>query len=81
MTLVLLVSPMTQIPQYSTTTTTRPLTENFQMSTFHMPYANSSANLLPTQQRFMAQIGYANPAMTTNYHPSVGPVSMNANNG
>jgi len=28
------VSPMTQNPQYSTTTTARPITENFQMPTF-----------------------------------------------
>jgi len=43
------VSPMTQIPQYSTTTTTRPVTGNFQVPTFHMPNANSSADPLPTQ--------------------------------
>jgi len=42
------VSPMTQIPQYSTTTTTRPVIGNFQMPTFQMPNANSSANPLPT---------------------------------
>jgi len=29
-----LVLPMTQIPQYSTTTTTRPVTGNFQMPMF-----------------------------------------------
>jgi len=75
------VSPMTQIPQYSTTTTTRPVTGNFQMPTFQMPNANSSANPLPTQQRFVTQSGYANPAMTINYQPSAGPMPMNANNG
>jgi len=47
------VSLMTQIPQYSTTTTARPVTGNFQMPTFQMPNANSSADPLPTQQRFM----------------------------
>ena len=34
------VSRMTQIPQYSTTTTARPITGNFQMPTFQMPNAN-----------------------------------------
>jgi len=28
------VSPITQVPQYSTTTTTRPIAGNFQMPTF-----------------------------------------------
>jgi len=51
------------------------------MLMFQMPNANSSANLLPTQQRFVTQTGYANPAMTTNYQPSVGLMPMNANNG
>jgi len=75
------VSPLTQIPQYSTNTTTRPVTGNFQMPTFQMPNANSSANPLPTQQRFVTQTGYANPAMITNYKLSVGHMPMNANNG
>ena len=61
-----LVWPMTQMPQYS-------------MTTFQVPNASSSANLLPTQQRFMSQAGYANPAMTTNYQPSTSLVPMNAN--
>jgi len=39
MTLAPPVSPMTQIPQYSTTTTIRPVTGNFQMPTFQMPNA------------------------------------------
>jgi len=43
------VSPMTRIPQYSTSTTARPATGNFQMPTFQMPNANSSANPLPNQ--------------------------------
>jgi len=75
------VSPMTQAPQYSTATTARTVTENFQMPTFQMPNANSSANPLPTQQRFVTQTGYVNPAITTNYQPSAGPMLMNANNG
>jgi len=76
-----LVLPMTQIPQYSTTTTARPITGNFQMPTFQMPNANSSANPLPTQPRFVTQTCYANPAMTSNYQPSAGHMPMNANNG
>ena len=75
------VSPMTQVPPFFTTTTVRPGTGNFQMPTFQMPNANSSANPLPTQQRFMSQTGYVNPAMTTNYQPSVSLVPMNTNNG
>jgi len=74
-------SPMTQVPQYSTTTIARPIARNFQVPTFQMPNANSSTNPLPTQQRFMSQAGYVNPAMTTNYQPSAGLMLMNANNG
>jgi hypothetical protein len=73
------VSPMTQNPQYSTTTTVRPVTANFQMPTFQMP--NASTDPLPTHQRFMTQAGYVNPIMTPNYQPSAGPTSMNTNNG
>ena len=73
------VSPMTQNPQYSTTTTVRPITGNFQMPTFWMP--NASVDPLPTHQRFMTQTGYVNPMMIPNYQPSVGPVPMNAHNG
>jgi len=75
------VSPMTQIFQYSTTTTARPVTGNFQTPTFQMPNANLSANPLPTQQRFMTHTGYVNPTMTANYQPSEGPAPMNPNNG
>ena len=46
-----LVSPMTQMPQYATITTVRPITKNFQMPSFQVPNASSSANPLPTQQR------------------------------
>ena len=81
MTLAPLVSPMTQIPQYSMTTTARRAMGNFQMPTFQMCNANSSADPLPTQQRFMTQIGYVNPAMTANCQPSAGPTPMNSNNG
>jgi len=73
--------PMTQIPQYSTTTTARPITRSFQMPTFQMPNANSSADPLSSQQRFMTQTGYVNPEMIANYQPSAGPAPMNANNG
>jgi len=57
------VSPMTQIPQYSTTTTARPPMGNFQIPTFQMPNANSSTDPLLTQQRFMTQTGYVNLLM------------------
>jgi len=42
------VSSMTQVPQFSKTTTVRLGTGNFHMPTFQMPNANSSANPLPT---------------------------------
>jgi len=45
------VSPMTQILQYSMTTTARPFAGNSQISAFQMP--NASADLMPTHQRFM----------------------------
>jgi len=75
------VSPMTQVPQYSMTIIVWPFAGNFQMSSFQVPNASSSANPLPTQQRFMSQAGYVNPAMTANYNPSTSFVPMNANNG
>jgi len=37
------VSLITRIPQYSTTTTIRPVTGNFQMPTFQIPNANADA--------------------------------------
>ena len=73
------VSPMTQNTQYSTTTTARRVTANFQMPTFEMP--KTSVDPLPTHQRFMTQTGYVNPMMIPNYQPSACPVPMNANNG
>jgi len=73
------VSLMTQNPQYSTTTTARPLTGNSQMPTFEMP--NASVDPLPMHQRFMTQPGYINSMMMPNYQPSVGPTPMNVNNG
>ena len=79
MTLAPPVSPMTQNPQYSTTTTARPFTGNSQMPTFQMP--NTSADPMPTHQRFMSQTGYVNPMMIPNYQPSAGPTPMNVNNG
>jgi hypothetical protein len=75
------VSPMTQVPEYSTTTTMRPVAGNFQMLTFQAPNGSPWANPLPTQQRFMSQVGYVNSAMTANYQPSASFVPMNANNG
>jgi len=72
-------SLMTQNPKYSATTTARPFTENSQMPTFQMP--NSSADPMPTQQRFTTQPGYVNSMMMPNYQPSAGPTPMNVNNG
>jgi len=51
------------------------------MPMFQTPNANSSANPLLTQQRFMSEAGYVNPAMTTNYQPSTSLLPMNVNNG
>jgi hypothetical protein len=70
---------MTQNPQYSTTTTSRPFTGNSQVPTFQMP--NASPDPMPTQQRFMTQQGYVNSMMMPNYQPSAGPMLMNVNNG
>jgi len=75
------VSPMTQVPLYSMTTTVRPVGGKLQMLSFQVHIASSSANPLPTQQRFMSQAGYVNPAMIANYQPSTSFVLMNANNG
>jgi len=72
-------SPMTQNPQYSTTTTARPFTRNSQALTFQMP--NASADPMPTQQRFMTQLGYVNSMMMPNYQSSAGPTPMNVNGG
>jgi len=72
-------SPMTQNPQYSTTTTARPFTGNSQVPTFQMP--NASADPMPTQQRLMTQPGYVNSMMMPNYPSSAGPTPMNVNNG
>jgi hypothetical protein len=51
------------------------------MPSFQVSNASSSANPLPTQQRFMSQTGYVNSAMTANYQPSASFVPMNTNNG
>jgi len=51
------------------------------MPMFETPNANALADLLPTQQRFMTQAGYVNPAMTASYQQLAGPTPMNANNG
>ena len=74
-----LSSPVTQNPQYSTTTTARPFTRNSQVPTFQMP--NASADRMLMQQRFMTQPGYVNSMMMPNYHSSVRPTPMNINNG
>jgi len=72
-------SPMTQNPQYSTTTTARPFTRNSQVPTFQIP--NASADPMPMQQRFTTQPGYVNSMMIANYQSSTGPTPMNVNNG
>ena len=61
---------MNQSPQYTTTTTARPYTGNSQAPTFQMP--NASADSMPTQQRFMTQLGYVNSMMMPNYQSSAG---------
>jgi len=71
--------PMNQIPQYTTTTTTRPYTGNSQAPTFQMP--NASADPMLMQQRFMTHPGYVNSMMVPNYQSSAGPMPMNANSG
>jgi len=76
-----LVSLMTQVPQYSMTTTAWLVAGNFKMPLFQVPNASSSTNPLPTQQRFMSQARYVNPVVTANYQPSTRFVPMNANNG
>jgi hypothetical protein len=45
------VSPMTQVSQYATSTTVRPMSRGFHMPSFQVPNASSSANPLPAQQR------------------------------
>jgi len=72
-------SPMTQNPQYSTTTTARPFTRNSHAPTFQMP--NASVDPMPTQLRFMTQPRYVNSMMMPNYQSSAGPTPMNVNNG
>jgi hypothetical protein len=87
------VLPMTQVPQYATSTTMRPISWGFQMPLFQVPNTSLSANLLPTQQKAPAmsqpvaqcvsQAGYVNyhSAMIANYQPSASFVPMNSNNG
>jgi len=72
--------PMSQSPQYTTTTTTtRPYTGNSLAPTFQMP--NALADPMPTQQRFKTHPGYVNPMMIPNYQSSEGPMPMNVNSG
>jgi len=72
-------SPMTQNPQYSTTTTARPFTGNSQAPAFQMP--NASTDPMPMQQRFMTQPGHVYSMMMPNYKSSAGPTPMNVNSG
>ena len=71
--------PMNQSPQYTTTTTARPYTGDSQAPMFQMP--NTSADSVPTQQRFMTQSWYVNSMMMPNYQSLAGPMPMNANSG
>jgi hypothetical protein len=85
------VLPMTQVPQYATLTTVRPISGGFQMPLFQAPNTSSSANPLSTQQRtltmnqpaaqFMSQAGNVNLVMSASYQPSASFVPMNVNNG
>jgi hypothetical protein len=87
------VSPMTQVPQYATSTTVQPTSGGFQVPSFQAPNTSSLASLLPMQQKapamsqpevqFMPQAGYANcyPIMSASYHPSVSFIPMSSNNG
>jgi len=71
--------PMNQSPQYTTTTTAIPYTGNSQAPMFQMP--NTSADSMPTQQRFMTQPGYVNSMMMPNFQSSAEFMPMNTNNG
>jgi hypothetical protein len=87
------VSPMTQVPQYATSTAVRSISGGFKVPSFQAPNTSSSTILLPTQEKaptmsqpgvqFMPQAGYVNyhPAMSTICQPSVNFVPMNSNNG
>jgi hypothetical protein len=73
------VSPMTQVPQYATSTTVQPTLGDFPMPLFQAPNTSPSASLLPMQQKapamsqpgvqFMPQAGYTNcyPTMSASY--------------
>jgi hypothetical protein len=64
------VSLMTQVPQYTTSTTVQPISGGFQVPSFQAPNTSSSASLLPMQQKapamsqpgvqIMPQASYAN---------------------
>jgi len=71
--------PMSQSPQYTTTTTARSYTGNSQAPMFQMP--NASADSMLMQQRFLTQPEYVNSMIMPNYQSSAGPMPMNANSG
>jgi hypothetical protein len=87
------VSPMTQVPQYATSTTVQSISGGFQVPSFQAPNTSSSAILLPMQQKapamsqpgvqFMPQAGYANCylTMSASYQPSTNFIPMSSNNG
>jgi hypothetical protein len=49
--LVAPISPMTQVPQYATSTTVQPISGGFSVPSFQAPNTSSSASLLPMQQK------------------------------
>jgi hypothetical protein len=87
------VSPMTQVPQYATSTTMQPISGGFQVPSFQAPNTSSSASLLLMQQKapaisqprvqFMPQAGYANcyPTISASYQPSASFIPVSSNNG
>jgi hypothetical protein len=48
------ISPMTQVPQYATSTTMQLISGGFQVPSFQAPNTSSSASLLPMQQKAAA---------------------------
>jgi hypothetical protein len=87
------ISPMTQVPQYTTSTTVQPTLGGFQVPSFQAPNTSPSASLLPMQQKapamsqprvqIMPQASYANcyPTMSASYQPSASFMPMSSNNG
>jgi hypothetical protein len=78
------VSPMTQVPQYATSTTVQLISGGFQVPSFQAPNTSSSAPAMSQPRvQFMPQAGYANcyPTMSASYQPSADFIPMSPNNG